>query len=197
MPDLSKLAGLVWDVIRDYFFAISNAKIRPELASKVGLDKIRAFQISAVVLATIIAATIQAMLRAESYKFDVLLFLVMALVYFSVAGLIHAVLLSAWKIILSNDTVTHDALTVVVGFNLLAETVLLVILFVLQQFVGLKAGHVLDISCVGAVIVAALAAFVRSERDIGFLKVGILVLLLSLTSWPFLRFIVLMGLSSP
>jgi hypothetical protein len=194
MPDLSKMAGMVWDVIRDYIFAISNAKIRPELASKIGLDKIRAFQISAVVLVAIIAATIQTMLRSESYKFDVLVFVVITLVYFSVTGLVHSLMLSGWKIIVTSDTVTHDALTVVVGFNLLAETILLATLFVLQQFISLKSDHVLDICCAGAVFVTAIIALIRSERAIGFMKVGILIVLLSLTSWPFLRYVVLMGL---
>jgi small-conductance mechanosensitive channel len=194
MPDLSKLAGLVWDILRDYFFAIGNAKIRPESASNLGLDKIRAFQISAVVLVAIIAAAIQTMLRADSYKFDVLVFLVIALVYFSVAGAIHSFFLSSWKIIKTNDTVTHDALTVVIGFNLLAETLLLIILFVLQGFVSLRANYMLAMSCTGAVLVTALVACIRSDRDIGFVRVGILILLLSLTSWLFLRYVVLIGL---
>jgi hypothetical protein len=194
MPDLSKLAGMVWDILRDYLFAISNAKIRPELASKIGLDKIRAFQISAVVLVAIIAATIQTMLRSESYKFDVLVFLIITLVYFSVTGLVHSLILSGWKIIATADTVTHDALTVVVGFNVLAETILLATLFVLQQFVSLRGDHVLDMCCVGAVLAAALIASVRSEREIGIVKIGVLIVLLSATSWPFLRYVVLMGL---
>jgi hypothetical protein len=121
-------------------------------------------------------------------------FVVITLVYFSVTGLVHSLMLSGWKIIVTSDTVTHDALTVVVGFNLLAETILLATLFVLQQFISLKSDHVLDICCAGAVFVTAIIALIRSERAIGFMKVGILIVLLSLTSWPFLRYVVLMGL---
>jgi len=194
MPDLTKLAGLIWDVLRDYFFALCNAKIKPESASKLGLDKIRAFQISAVVLAAVIAAIIQTMLRAQSFHFDALIFLLIALVYFSGIGLVHSLILSYWKIIQNPDTVTHDALTVVIGFNVLAESLLAVVLFASQPYLNLHSSRAFDLACCGAVVIAMIISLIRSERQLGLARIAILIVLLGATSWPFLRYIVLMGI---
>jgi hypothetical protein len=194
MPDIAKLAGLILDFINDYVFAVANAKIRPQSAAQMGADKIRAKHLGAIVLVVFLAVGIRS-LGAGQQPFELLAFLLITLIYYSIVGALISFLFLKLSIVGSQDDATNDALTVVIGFNLITLTALLLLGFA-ASFLGIRLNYypALNVLCFIAVLVAAGIALLRSElRKLGPAYISAIVGLLAITAWLYARYVVLMN----
>src|SRR4029077_6175361 len=121
MADWKKTAELVFDTASDAWQLVILTVIPTPASSTNSTEKMRALHLSALVTITILAIWLATTTRTGvAQKFDALVFIILAIVYFPFSsGVVYGLLKLTSQYEPRGDTIT-DSLALVIGFNWLA-----------------------------------------------------------------------------
>jgi hypothetical protein len=195
MSEMKELIETIFETCQNCGAAIGYSKVTPSAFEKQGADKIRTIQLSSIFGILILTATIRA-LPAGGNTLDPLSFLILTILFcFGLAALISFTwrALSIYESGGTPKSSYGDALTMVLGFNLIALSFLVVgwFLFSFGYTFGLSGPTIVDSLTALSVLIASIVTFIRSpSRQTAPLGTLLVIAISAVATWPFFKYVV-------
>jgi hypothetical protein len=198
--DWKKTASLVFDTVSDNVQLVLLIVLPTPASSSNGIDKVRALHLSALTTLAILGIWLVVATRTagKSNTFDPLFFIIMSVLFFTfVSWLVFGLLKATGLYDPAGQTIT-DALTLVIGFNLVA-TVAAAIIREADILLPINSTEteLRSITMWGALSAALLFACVRvliklpTKSAWTISKAALVVLVLAGSTWAYLNLVVL------